>query len=97
MASSCPVIDDPVKGYLHGRPGSTRQVLVWKLDGPSEYDVRRPLTATGTDLLGLVEHSATREARYLGGVFGMVHVRQGTTRHAGHADVSGGPDTMGTP
>jgi hypothetical protein len=48
--------------------GHVRQ-LVWKLDGLSEYDVRRPLTATGTNLLGLVKHMATWEARYLGEVF----------------------------
>ena len=35
----------------------------------SEYDVRRPLTATGTNLLGLVKHLATWEARYFGEVF----------------------------
>lgn len=28
---------------------------MWKLDGLSEYDIRRPLTATGTNLLGLFE------------------------------------------
>jgi Protein of unknown function (DUF664) len=32
--------------------------------------VRRPLTATGTNLLGLVKHMATWEARYFGDVFG---------------------------
>jgi hypothetical protein len=52
MASSCPVIDDFAKDYLHSQLRSTRQALVWKLDGLSEYDVRRPLTATGTSLLG---------------------------------------------
>ncbi len=69
MASSCPVIDDLVKDYLHGQLRSTRQALVWKLDGLSEYDVRRPLTATGTNLLGLVKHMATLEAWYFGAVF----------------------------
>jgi hypothetical protein len=29
---------------------------VWKLDGLSEYDARRPMTPTGTNLLGLVKH-----------------------------------------
>ncbi|MFF1422881.1 DUF664 domain-containing protein, partial [Streptomyces sp. NPDC058280] len=37
--------------------------LLWKLGGLSEYDARRPLTATGTNLLGLVKHVATVEAR----------------------------------
>lgn len=35
-----------------------RDVLLWKLDGLSEYDVRRPLTPKGTNLLGLVKHAA---------------------------------------
>jgi len=56
--------------YLHGQLRSTRQALAWKLDGLSEYDVRRPLTATGTNLLGLVKHLATLEAWYFGEVFG---------------------------
>lgn len=40
--------------------------MLWKLDGLSEYDVRRPLTSTGTNLLGLIKHLATSEARALG-------------------------------
>ncbi|MGY1653723.1 mycothiol transferase [Geodermatophilus sp. SYSU D01119] len=43
---------------------------MWKLEGLSGYDVRRPLTATGTDLLGLLEHLACVQAGYLGGVMG---------------------------
>jgi hypothetical protein len=31
-----------------------RDALLWKLDGLSEYDIRRPLVPTGTNLLGLV-------------------------------------------
>jgi hypothetical protein len=43
--------------------------MLWKLDGLSEYDIRRPLTPTGTNLLGLIKHLATWEARYFGEVF----------------------------
>ena len=39
-----------------------RDALLWKLDGLSEYDVRRPLVPTGTNLLGLVKHVASVEA-----------------------------------
>jgi hypothetical protein len=42
---------------------------VAKLDGLSEYDVRRPLSASGTNLLGLVKHLAASEARYFGTIF----------------------------
>lgn len=52
-------------GYL--RQG--REAMMWKLEGLSEHDVRRPLTATGTNLLGLVKHLAGVEAGYLGEVF----------------------------
>ncbi len=45
-------------------------LLLWKLDGLSEYDCRRPMTPTGTNLLGLVKHVASVEAGYLGDVLG---------------------------
>ena len=47
-----------------------RDALLWKLDGLSEYDIRRPLTPTGTNLLGIVKHVASVEAGYLGDCFG---------------------------
>ena len=43
---------------------------MWKLEGLSEYDIRRPLTPTGTNLLGVVKHVASVEAGYLGDCFG---------------------------
>lgn len=59
-----------VKGDLQGYLQGARDSLLWKLDGLSEYDVRRPLVPTGTNLLGLVKHVALVESGYLGGVFG---------------------------
>src|SRR3954469_5806891 len=47
-----------------------RDAVVAKLEGAGELDVRRPLTPTGTNLLGLVKHLATVDAGYLGMVFG---------------------------
>ena len=47
-----------------------REAVLWKLDGASEYDVRRPMTPTGTNLLGLVKHLAAGEAGYFGETFG---------------------------
>ena len=47
-----------------------REALLWKLDGLSEYDVRRPLVPTGTNLLGLIKHVASVEAGYFGATFG---------------------------
>lgn len=63
------MIDDFAKGYLHHSLRTTREVMVWKLDGLAEYDVRRPLTTTGTNLLGLVKHLTLTESRYFGAVF----------------------------
>lgn len=64
------MIDEFAKDYLHDHLRWIREALVWKLDGLSEYDSRRSLTSTRTNLLGLVKHSATWEARYFGEVFG---------------------------
>ena len=49
---------------------SARDALVWKVEGLSEYDARRPLTPTGTNLLGLVKHLASVELGYFGDTFG---------------------------
>lgn len=43
--------------------------MLWKLDGLSEYDIRRPLVPTGTNLLGVIKHVASVEAGYLGDTF----------------------------
>ena len=47
-----------------------RDALLWKLDGLAEYDIRRPLVPTGTNLLGLVKHATFVELGYLGDTFG---------------------------
>lgn len=57
---------DTLRRYLD----DARQAMLWKLDGLSEYDARRPLTARGTNLLGLVKHLAGCEIGYFGDVFG---------------------------
>jgi hypothetical protein len=64
------MIDAFAKEHLHDHLRWVREALVWKLDGLCEYDIRRPLTSTGTNLLGLVKHLAVWESRYLGEVFG---------------------------
>ncbi len=64
-----PDVKSDLRTYLQG----AREALVWKLDGLDEYDIRRPLTPTGTNLLGLVKHNATMEVLYFGEVFGRTH------------------------
>ncbi|WP_328498552.1 DinB family protein [Streptomyces sp. NBC_00414] len=60
---------DP-KADLHFYLQNARDALLWKLEGLSEYDIRRPRTPTGTNLLGLVKHTAGVELGYLGDTFG---------------------------
>lgn len=43
----------------------SRDGLVRALDGLSEHDVRRPMTPTGTNLLGIVKHLVGVELGYL--------------------------------
>jgi uncharacterized damage-inducible protein DinB len=47
-----------------------RDALAAKLDSLSEYDVRRPMVPTGTNLLGIVKHVAHVQLGYLGDCFG---------------------------
>jgi hypothetical protein len=63
------MIDEFAKEYLHDDLRWIREAMLWKVDGLSEYDIRRPLTYTGTNLLGLVKHLSMSEARYFGEVF----------------------------
>jgi uncharacterized damage-inducible protein DinB len=58
------------KEDLHRYLQAARDAMLWKLDGLSEYDVRRPMTRTGTNLLGLVKHLASVELGYFGDTFG---------------------------
>jgi hypothetical protein len=64
MSESDPKAD--LRRYLE----IAREAVLWKLDGLSEYDARRPMTPTGTNLLGLVKHLANVEIGYLGDTFG---------------------------
>jgi uncharacterized damage-inducible protein DinB len=58
------------KADLHRYLQTARDALLWKLEGLGEYDVRRPMTQTGTNLLGLVKHLAYVEMGYFGPTFG---------------------------
>ena len=62
--------DDGVRTELLRDLQAGRDALLWKLEGLSDYDVRRPMTRTGTNLLGLVKHVAYVELGYFGAVFG---------------------------
>lgn len=58
------------KQALHSYLAARRADLLRKLDGLGEYDVRRPMTQTETNLIGLVKHVASVQLGYFGEVFG---------------------------
>jgi uncharacterized damage-inducible protein DinB len=70
MAISDPKAD--LLSYLRqGREGFLR-----KLDGLSDYDARRPMTLTATNILGLVKHVAGVQSGYFGETFGRAFPEQ---------------------
>jgi len=58
------------KAHLHRYLQTGRDALLWKLEGLGEYEIRRPMTPTGTNLLGLLKHLAYVEMGYFGPTFG---------------------------
>lgn len=58
------------KAILHDYLRRGRDSLLLKVDGLSEYDARRPMTPTATNLLGLVKHVASVQLSYFGATFG---------------------------
>lgn len=62
-------VAEAAKHHLHKCLRWARDEVLPKLDGLDEYDVRRPTTRTGLNLLGLVKHLAFFEASYFGLVF----------------------------
>jgi uncharacterized damage-inducible protein DinB len=71
-------VSNPVLTVLAGEERETlrsfldkqRDVLIWKLAGLGDADLRRPITPSGTNLLGLVKHLAAAEYRWFGATFG---------------------------
>src|SRR5919205_2972226 len=61
-----PVTATDLVADLHRYLQDARESVLASLDGLSEYDMRRPMTPTGTNLLGLVKHLAGVELGYLG-------------------------------
>lgn len=81
-------VSDPQKMLLHDYLAEVREAVLWKAEGLSEYDVRRPLTRTGTNLdLDAPGHVPwwSRPDVTLHGI--LVHVLAETARYAGHADI----------
>ncbi|MEU1389239.1 MULTISPECIES: DinB family protein [unclassified Nonomuraea] len=58
------------KESLHASLDRHRDVIVWKLQGLGEEQVRRPMTPSGTSLLGIVKHLAAVEYGWFCSTFG---------------------------
>ena len=63
------MLDSDGKADLHRYLQDAREALLWKLEGLSEYDARRPLVPSGTNLLGLVKHVTAVELGSFGDTF----------------------------
>ena len=61
---------DPLAADLRRYLQEERESVLASLSGLSDYDIRRPMTPTGTNLLGLVKHLAGIELGYLGDCVG---------------------------
>ncbi len=61
---------EQVKLELHASLRRHRAHILASVENLTEAQLRRPMTPTGTNLLGLVKHLAGLEYGYLGGVFG---------------------------
>ena len=59
-----------IKQVLHERLAVVRSAVLAAVDGVGEHDLRRPLTPTGTNLIGLVKHLTGVEHVYFGDSFG---------------------------
>lgn len=63
-------MSDEVKAALGHYLQHARESVVGSLHGLPEYDVRRPMVPSGTNLLGLVKHLTGIELSYLGDCVG---------------------------
>jgi uncharacterized damage-inducible protein DinB len=58
------------KQSLHVSLDRHRDAVLWKLEGLADDDLRRPMTQSGTNLLGLVKHLAAVEYGWFCDTFG---------------------------
>ena len=65
-----PLATGDEKELLHTQLQLSRDALLWKLEGLGDADVRKPMTRTGTNLLGIVKHLAGIESFYFCDSFG---------------------------
>ena len=61
--------EEPLKTVLIDHLDQLNRAALHNLEGLSEYDLRRPMTYTATNLLGVVLHLASLQAEYFGTTF----------------------------
>jgi uncharacterized damage-inducible protein DinB len=61
------------KESLHASLDRYRDVMLWKLEGLGDADLRRPMVPSGTNLLGMVKHLAAVEYGWFCTQFGRDH------------------------
>ncbi|HJX76945.1 DinB family protein [Glutamicibacter sp.] len=64
--------NDPSAQRLRAYLNEARGTVLWKCEALSEELARRPMTPTGTHLLGIVHHLAVTEYGYFGECLGLV-------------------------
>jgi hypothetical protein len=65
-----PLTTGDEKALLSTHLRLAQQALIWKLEGLSDADLRRPMTKTGTHLIGIVKHLTGVTYGYLCTAFG---------------------------
>lgn len=69
MVKRVPLIGDE-KTSLYVSLDRHRDVVLWKLEGLGDEQLRRPMTPSGTNLLGLVKHLAGVEYQWFAQTYG---------------------------
>ncbi|MEV4132098.1 DinB family protein [Dactylosporangium sp. NPDC049742] len=72
MTIRVPYLGDE-KQSLHASLNRHRDVVLWKLDGLDDEQLRRPMTPSGSTMLGLVKHLAAVEYGWFCDTFGREH------------------------
>jgi uncharacterized damage-inducible protein DinB len=69
-----------------------REAILWKLEGLGDADLRRPITPSGTSLLGLVKHLAAVEYGWFCDTFGRPREAMPFDENEPDADLRVGPE-----
>ncbi len=80
------------KESLHVSLDRHRDVVLWKVEGLSDEQLRRPMTPSGTNLLGLVKHLGSVEYGWFCETFGRESEAIPFDANEPDADMRAGPD-----